>query len=630
MTEDDIIRIYAARQKTLADFGDFAGRNDDLDAVLHEACRLVAQALGTRRAKVLELQEDGGQMFLRAGIGWNLGVVGQVRIPMTEHSSESYSIKCGHPVTSSDIAQETRFEVPRFMRDEGVVALANVPILLPGGVVYGLLQVDDTRPHCFADHDIQFLRTYSAVLGPLIDRLLKVNALRESEERFRLTVESITDHAIFVTDPDDIITDWLPGAQAVFGWTAAEAVGQPGALVATPEDRETGQPRSQTEAAARDGSAPITRPHRRKDGAQVFIEGAVRALRDRRGVPTGFVRIGRDVTERHKADASLRTLMEGIPQLVWRSLDRGNWIWTSPQWLSFTGQSPDQARGWGWLEAVHPEDRDRTLQAWDQAQARGGLDIEFRIRRAADGAHLWHRTRSAPVHDAAGRITEWLGTSTDVQTQREAHDRQSVLVAELQHRTRNLISVVRSIATQTMAGTGPTPAFLDRFNDRLSALSRVQGLLSRSDHEPITLPALLRLELDALGTREGSTVRLDGAPVRIRPSLVQTLALGLHELTTNARKYGALSDSGGLLTVRWKVEEAVTGRRLVIDWQEEGILHGPAEGEAQDCGYGRRLIEKALPYSLGALTRYHLGADRLDCRIDLPLDRPTAAPAMAS
>lgn len=106
------------------------------------------------------------------------------------------------------------------------------------------------------------------------------------------------------------------------------------------------------------------------------------------------------------------------------------------------------------------------------------LDVEYRVRRAADGAWMWHHTRSVPVRNDEGNIIEWLGTSTDVQVLKEFQQRQSVLVAELQHRTRNLIGIVRSTSDKTARGSADLTDFRGRFRERLDALARVQGLLS--------------------------------------------------------------------------------------------------------------------------------------------------------
>lgn len=170
------------RQKVLADFGDFALRSDDLDDVLHEACRLVSDALGTDLAKVLEIEEGGVAAFVRAGTGWRPGIVGQERLPLSERSSETYSLKVREPVVSRDIREEERFEFADFLLEHDAVSLLNVPIFLPGGEPYGLLQVDSRRLRDFGEEEIAFLRVYATILGPVIDRLHKLHSLARALE----------------------------------------------------------------------------------------------------------------------------------------------------------------------------------------------------------------------------------------------------------------------------------------------------------------------------------------------------------------------------------------------------------------------------------------------------------------
>ena len=146
-------------------------------------------------------------------------------------------------------------------------------------------------------------------------------------------------------------------------------------------------------------------------------------------------RLRQRITE---AEQRLRVFVEGVPQLLWRSCDMGNWTWASPQWLSFTGHSQAQTHGRGWLDAVHPEDRDHALAAWEAAIPAGSLDVEFRVHRVADGAFLWHRTRSMPVRNEAGEVVEWLGSTTDVQDLRALQEHQRVLLDDLQRHAREL------------------------------------------------------------------------------------------------------------------------------------------------------------------------------------------------
>jgi two-component sensor histidine kinase len=179
------------RQQVLADFGDFALRCQDLATILTEGCRLVGEALGTDLAKVLEIDHERHELLVKAGVGWRPGIVGRMRIPMGERSSETYSIEQGKPVISQDINKEERFDFPEFMREHGTVALVNVPIFVPGGEPYGLLQVDSLQPRDFGEEDIEFLRTYATILGPVIDRLHKVSDLRTALEANRHLLQEL-------------------------------------------------------------------------------------------------------------------------------------------------------------------------------------------------------------------------------------------------------------------------------------------------------------------------------------------------------------------------------------------------------------------------------------------------------
>jgi len=155
----------------------------------------------------------------------------------------------------------------------------------------------------------------------------------------------------------------------------------------------------------------------------------------------------------------------------------------------------------------------------------------------------------------------------------------------------------------------------------------VQGLLSRKEAgQKVTFDELIRMELTGLGAIDqeghGRQVTLDGPEgVRLRSAMVQTLALALHELATNAIKYGALARPEGRLRVRWGlIDRADNERRLRVEWQESGVVVPLGQrGEPLRQGYGRELIERALPYQLGAETQYELRPDGVRCTITLPI-----------
>ena len=196
-----------------------------------------------------------------------------------------------------------------------------------------------------------------------------------------------------------------------------------------------------------------------------------------------------------------------------------------------------------------------------------------------------------------------------------------MLVAELQHRTRNLITVVRAVSQQTLRESASLDEFRNRFGDRLSALSRVQGLLSHlSAGQRVTFDDLLKSELAALGAPDDK-VTLDGPDnVALRSATVQTFSLALHELATNALKYGALASAGGHLTVRWTLISGGDGApRLRGDGRERGVAMTHVEDRPRGGGYGRELIEQALPYQLDARTTYEMTSEGVHCVIDVPI-----------
>jgi len=337
-----------------------------------------------------------------------------------------------------------------------------------------------------------------------------------------------------------------------------------------------------------------------------------------------------DVTELHEATRALReaeqrqqVLIGGIPQLVWRATGAGEYGWASPQWSDYTGQSESEALGAGWLDSVHPDDRDLARAAWAEADDDNGFDVEYRIRRAADDSYRWFRTRAAPVRDEEGAIVEWLGTSTDVDQMRLLNKRQEVLVAELQHRVRNMLTVVRSVFTRTAEAGGDLHDVVDHFRGRLDALARTQVIVTRNAGGTVDLENLIRDELLSVGIGEGPRLRIAGPDVALHARTAESIGLAIHELTTNALKYGALKVDSATLAIDWTVRAEANGRRLDLTWLEQGVPAVPTRPARE--GFGRELIEDALPYRLGAETRLEFLGGGVRCLISVPLPDADAA-----
>lgn len=442
------------------------------------------------------------------------------------------------------------------------------------------------------------------------------------DELLELIIDSATDFAIYTIDPDGIATSWNAGAERLFGFTAPEMIGHSGDVIFTPEDRAEGVPDDERRKATVDGRALDERWHQRKDGSRFWASGLLMPLRD----GTGYVKIARDRTEQYQAeqrarlqDERFKLLATSVPQLVFTTFPDGGRTWPSPQWIDFTGQDFDGSLGQGWLDAIHPDDRDETRAAWDAAIVAGEYHMEHRVWYAAGGEYRWHQTRARPLAGPTGPA-EWIGTMTDIHDLRSLKDRQDVLLAELQHRTRNLLGVVQALARQTMKMSGSLDAFRSAFEERLGALSRVQSVLAELDYGDVSLRSLIEAELVAHG--DGATytakIAVDGPDVTLAATAAQALALGIHELATNAVKYGALAQPGGKLTVTWSVSGHGRDGVVTIDWQESGVVM-PARSEGSRKGYGTELITRALPYQLNATTELVHQPDGVRCTIAVPI-----------
>lgn len=624
------------QQRILADFGDYALGSDDLEAVLTEACRLVAEALGVDRAKVLEIQEGGHELLLRAGVGWAPGLVGTLRLTMGENSSEAYSIRAAQPVTSPDIATEDRFEFARFLIDEGIRALVNVPIFLPGRRAYGLLQVDATRPRDFTVEDTEFLRTYATILGPVIDRLHKVARLRQSQAR------DLRFSTIFDTAPVGLSVIGEDGRFLRVNKELAQILGRSqedllsvAVVDVTHEADRLKSIEGLTRCLRQGETVRLDKRYRRPAGEIVSVNSNLTPLPQMDGTMTVLV-VTIDLTPRlqaeralHDSEERLRLALEAGSLATWDwNIETGKILWSEEHFRMEGFEVGEVEPSYEvWAERLHPDDKARTETALASARDEGHpYHAEFRIR-LPEGEVRWMSADGLFFYDEAGAPVRMIGVQRDVTVEREWQARQAVMLSELQHRTRNLLNVVRAVADKTAANAGSLERFLPLYRERLASLSRINGLLSKlGKGERVTFDELLITELESKGVLDRGDARrvtLEGpSGVKLRSAAVQIFALAIHELATNALKYGAFAGDRGRLQVRWRVVRDETDMdHLDVEWVESEVPDMPACGAMpQGGGYGRELIERALPYQLKARTTYDLGPDGVRCTITLPLD----------
>jgi PAS domain S-box-containing protein len=280
------------------------------------------------------------------------------------------------------------------------------------------------------------------------------------------------------------------------------------------------------------------------------------------------------------------------------------------------------------VEAIHPDDRAVRRAAAHRAMDPSGdglYQLELRVVGVADGRERWIAA-TGQVRFAAGRPVRLIGIAMDITDRKLAETRNQLLMREVDHRAKNALAVVQAALRLSRA---ESPAELVRIIEgRVAALARAQTMLAQRRWEGAELRALMEGELEPfLGPETEGAPRavLLGPPVTIAAQAAQPLCMALHELATNAVKYGALSAAGGLLTVNWRVEAG--GRTLHLTWRETG--GPPVDAPPSGRGFGSRVIEQTVQSQLGGkLSRLWL-ADGLRCELLVPLRRqgpPEATP----
>jgi two-component system CheB/CheR fusion protein len=226
--------------------------------------------------------------------------------------------------------------------------------------------------------------------------------------------------------------------------------------------------------------------------------------------------------------------------------------------------------------------------------------------------------RILPYRSIENFIAGVVVTFIDVTAITRAEERQRLLLAELQHRVRNTLGVVRSIARRS-AETSPTVEdYAAHLDGRLNAFARTQAMVTRDPEGGVDLEFLVVEELLSYHAREGEQLRVSGPAVRFQPKAGETFALAIHELATNAIKYGALTRTAGRVDVSWRLNDETAPTELVFDWRERG---GPPVTPPQRRGFGTELLERTLTFELKSKTTLAFDAAGVHCIIAIPLTR---------
>ncbi|MFT4253542.1 MAG: PAS domain-containing protein [Caulobacter sp.] len=363
---------------------------------------------------------------------------------------------------------------------------------------------------------------------------------------------------------------------------------------------------------------------RASDGAVRWIETFGRAYFER-GLCIRFVGVGWDITDRKSAARRLESQEETL-RLAIEAADVGTWdldirndvlTWSDRCYAMFGVAPGTPVVREDFHTNLHPSDRAEVREALRRTldgRIRADYDVEFRVIGRQDGVERWLSAKGKAFFDAEGRPTRMIGTTVNITDRKRAELHLRLLVNELNHRVKNSLATIQAIAGQTFHAARSLPAAQEAFTARIIALSEAHDVLTRENWEGADLLDVID-RLTALHGGDGRFV-LDGPPVRLSPRPALSLSMALHELATNAVKYGALSRPGGQITLAWSVDYAATPR-LTLRWTERG---GPPVAPPTRRGFGSRLIERGLAAELSGEARIAFHPEGVECTITALLD----------
>ena len=435
------------------------------------------------------------------------------------------------------------------------------------------------------------------VIRDISDRKLVQERLSESEKRFRSTFENAAIGIAHVATNGT----WLRVNERlceITGYRPDELRRKTFQQITHPDDLENDLEHLRRMVDGEIASYSMEKRYFRKDGATVWVNLTVSAMRDDDGAIEYFISMIEDIEARK---ASERQRQEAL-----RLVD--NILNTAPVSIYVVDQLTQKAElvnararelldfdDTTWTDIIprifdlmHPDDRRRMaehLVRLEENTSNEPIEFEYRTKHR-DGGWRWFLSRDLVYERTVdGSVAKILRTATDITERKRVEEHTMLLMGEINHRAKNLLAVVQSVARQTARGAHPE-TFVARLSDRIQGLSASQDLLVRNMWQGVEIVDLVRAQLahfkDLLGTR----ISLEGPPARLTPPAAQGIGMALHELSTNAAKYGALAVPGGRITVSWKLADDPVPT-LTMRWLEEG---GPHVSPPTHIGFGQIVI----------------------------------------
>lgn len=555
------LRERSERLAFLSDAASSLLSASDPDAFLDRIYERLAALLGLEIYLHYSLSRDGDALELRASRGLGDPQVEALRRLSLEQGVCGTAARTGKPRVVSEVQQTQGCETA-LLRSLGISAYACHP-LIADGRLFGTLSFGTRRKKRFTHESIGLIRAVSDLVATAINRRQTEHALRESEELNRAFFEQ-AGIATAETGLDGRLLRVNARYCDLVGYSPEELYTMNFTDLTHPEDRPQNQRDFERLLCGEIPQFTATKRYVRKDGRVIWVQATGTLCRDAAGRPLRILGIVDDVTERRRADESLRAsearfrgLAEGMPHMVWETDAEGFNTYQSPLWHQYTGSDAQGSAGERWLQFYHPEDRARVTHEWGESrrtEGRAPYDVEARIRRH-DGAFQWFRIKGEPIRDETGRVVKWVGTCTDIHARRQLEEeRVRLLEAERAARAEaERASLMKDEFLATVSHELRTP---------LNAMLGWSQILMRGDRDPATLreglviiernaKAQSRLIADLLDMSRilSGKLQLDARSVELR-DIVERVVESVQPAARAKKVALALAPPSGAATVR--------------------------------------------------------------------------------
>lgn len=388
-----------------------------------------------------------------------------------------------------------------------------------------------------------------------------------------------------------------------------------------PDDAERARARYTAMLAAPDALPPdIEYRMRRKDGSWVWLLSSDRAFtRDAAGGLRQVLGVATDITARKRFEEQLLTseerfrgIFENAPTGISISDISGNFVQCNPAYERILGYSMEELHSVPFVSVVHPDDRAANLAELERLVRQEVPYFEIFNRSIhKSGRTVWVHKFVLLLRDRHGSPVSIVALVTDMTERKRQEEQIRLLMREVNHRSKNLLAVVQSVARQT-ASYGDPALFAERFSERLQGLAASHDLLVHNSWQGVDIGDLAASQLAHFKDLVGSRITVAGPSLRINASAAQSLGMALHELAANAGKYGALSVAEGRVAITWQL----AGDRLLFSWREEG---GPAVAPPQRSGLGSLILTRLVEQSLDAKVEMTFAPDGVRWHLSAPL-----------